>query len=93
MVKMTFSLDDATARRLRASAERLARPQSAVVREAIREYAERIGNLGEAERRRLLKVFDEVVARIPHRPPSEVEAEIRAIRAARRSGGRRSRGR
>lgn len=87
---MTFSLDEATVDRLRSSADRLARPQSAVVREAIREYAERIGNLGEEERRRLLSTFDDVVARIPRRPGSEVDAEIRAIRAARRRGGRRS---
>ncbi len=93
MVKMTFSLDEATADRLRTSADRLARPQSAVVREAIREYAERLGNLGEAERRRLLATFDDVVAKIPRRPASAVDAEIQAIRAARRRGGRRSAGR
>jgi predicted DNA-binding protein len=91
MVKLTFSLDEATVDRLRSSADRLARPQSAVVREAIREYAERLGNLGEEERRRLLKTFDEVVGKIPRRPASEVNAEIREIRAARRRGGRRTR--
>jgi predicted transcriptional regulator len=90
MVKMTFSLDEVTVQRLRASADRLARPQSAVVREAIRDYAERIGNLSEAERRRMLAAFDDFVARVPPRSASEVDAEIHEIRAARRRGGRRS---
>jgi hypothetical protein len=90
MVKMTFSLDEATAARLRRSAQRLAKPQSAVVRAAIRDYSDRIGRLSEEERRHLLKVFDIVVPRIPSRPPAEVDRELSAIRAARRRGGRRS---
>ena len=49
MVKMTFTLDEATVARLRGSAERLARPQSEIVRDAICDYAERIGRTGEAE--------------------------------------------
>jgi hypothetical protein len=93
MVKMTFSLDEATAARLRLSAQRLARPQSAVVREAIRDYASRVGRLGEEERRQLLRIFDRVVPRIPARPAREADREIAAIRAARRRGGRRTRGR
>lgn len=89
MVKMTFSLDEATAATLRKSAQRLARPQSAVVREAIRDYADRIGRLSEAERRRMLEIFDRVLPAVPKRDQREVEAEIRAIRTARRQGGRR----
>ena len=87
---MTFSLDEATAARLRLSARRLAKPQSAVVRAAIRDYSERIGRLGEEERRQLLKLFDRVVPRIPARPAAAVDDEIAAIRSARRRGGRRS---
>lgn len=87
---MTFSLDEATAARLRRSAQRLARPQSAVVRAAIRDYSDRIGRLSEEERRHLLKVFDTVVPRIPPRSAAAVDRELSALRAARRRGGRRS---
>lgn len=86
--KVTFTLDDATVARLRRTAERLSKPQSQVVREAIQDYSERTGRLSESERLRLLKAFDEVVSVIPRRPLSEVENELRAIRVARRTGGR-----
>jgi len=88
MVKMTFTLDEVTVSQLRRSAERLAKPRSEVVRLAIREYSERIGRLGEQERIQMLRAFDELVPRIPARPAAEVEREIRAVRAARRLGGR-----
>jgi hypothetical protein len=91
MVKMTFTLDEITVAKLRRSAERLARPQSAVVRDAIRDYADRVGQLSDRERRHMLRIFDTVVARIPPRPRSAVDAEIRAVRRARRRSGRRSR--
>jgi hypothetical protein len=90
MVKMTFSFDEATAALLRKSAARLARPQSAVVRDAIRDYAARLGRLSEQERVRLLRAFDALVPAIAPRPASQVVAEIRELRAARRRGGRRS---
>jgi len=90
-VKVTFTLDADTIARLRQSAERLARPKSEVVREAIRDFSERIGRLSERERRRQLRIVDEIAARGPSRPLAEVEAELRQIRAARRRGGRRSR--
>lgn len=38
----------------------------------------------------MLKVFDKLVPRVPSRPQREVEQELREIRRARRSGGRRS---
>lgn len=91
MVKMTFTLDDATVDQLRRSAARLARPRSEVVRLAIRDYAQRIGRLSEDERIRLLRAFDELVPRIPARPRAVVDREIRALRAARRQGGRAAR--
>jgi hypothetical protein len=90
MVKVTFTLDEATVARLRRAAARLARPQSQVVREAIREYADRIGRLGEQERLRLLQAFDTLVPAIPARPLREVEKELREIRAARRRAGLRA---
>lgn len=91
MVKMTFTLDDATVARLRRSAERTAKPQSQIIREAVGEYADRLGRLSDAERRRMLDVFDALVPAIPARSARETAAEVRAIRGARRAGGRRRR--
>ena len=39
MVKVTYSLDDATVRRIRAVSARLGIPQSQMVREAVADYA------------------------------------------------------
>lgn len=90
MVKVTFTLDDTTVDRLRRAAERLGKPQSQVVREAINEYAVRVGKLTEEERTRLLKIFDTVVPAVPRRALREVRREIEAIRSARRRVGRRA---
>ena len=91
MVKVTFTLDDRTVSRLRQTAERANKPQSQVVREAVNDYADRIGRLSEAERIRMLTALDTIVSRKPTRPAADVDHELRAIRAARRSGGRRHR--
>jgi metal-responsive CopG/Arc/MetJ family transcriptional regulator len=88
--KATFTLDEETVVRLNTAAERLGKPKSEIVREAIHDYVDRIGKLSERERVRLLRIFDEMVPKIPKRPLSEVEAEIAEIRAARRGGGRRT---
>ena len=90
---MTFTLDEETAARLRQASERMSMPKSQVVREAIRDYSERVGRLSERERLRLLSAFDELVPRIPPRPAREVERELKDIRAARRGGGRKTKGR
>lgn len=90
MVKMTFTLDDGTVAKLRLSAARLDKPQSEIVREAIGDYAERVGRLSERERRAMLHAFDTLVPALPERPLREVTAELKAIREARRAGGRRS---
>lgn len=63
-------------------------PLSEIVREAILDYAERVGRLTEAERRRLLGVFDEFVPAIPARPEADVEEELAEFRRARRLGAR-----
>lgn len=89
MVKVTFTLDDETVATLRRSAERLGKPQSAVVREAIADHAQRIGRLSETERRAMLAVFDDLVPRIPARSTRAVDDELAALRRARRTGGRR----
>jgi len=85
---MTFTLDRETVGRLRQASERLSKPQSAVVREAIHDFSDRVGRLSERERLRMLRVFDEVVPRIPPRPASQVRRELEQVRRARRAGGR-----
>ena len=88
--KVTFTLDAATIHRLRDAAERLAKPQSAIVREAIQDFYERIGKLSESERTRLLLTFDQLVPTIPSRPLTAVKKELTALRQARRAGGRKT---
>ena len=88
--KVTFTLDDKTVARLNRAARYLSIPKSQIVREAIGEYSANLGRLSEKERDRMLEVFDETVANIPTRPREEVEEELRAIREARRGGGRRT---
>jgi predicted DNA-binding protein len=88
--KVTFTLDEETVHRLRDAAERLGKPKSQIVREAVADYHNRIGRLSESERQRLLKTFDTLVPLIPSRPQREVDGELREVRQARRSGGRRS---
>jgi hypothetical protein len=88
--KSTFTLDEGTVQRIDDAAARLAKPKSQIVREAVADYHSRIGRLSESERQRMLRVFDTVVPLIPARPQQEVEDELREIRRARRSGGRRS---
>ena len=88
--KVTFTLDAETINRLERASERLSKPKSQVIREAVQEYYERIGRLSESERLRMLRVLDEIMARPPSRPAKDVDRELREIRRARRSGGRRT---
>lgn len=90
MVKVTYSLDEATVKRIRRTAERLGKAQSLVVREAVADYAARADRLSEQERLRLLETLDRVGQAKPTRPDAEVDAEIRAVRVARHRGGRRT---
>lgn len=87
---MTFTLDDETVAALRQASERLSKPQSVIVREAIREYGARAGRLNEEERRRMLRSIDAVLTQPPTRPVAAVDRELRDLRDARRRGGRRS---
>ncbi len=87
-IKMTFSLDDVTVSRLEDAAATLGKPKSEVVREAIVDYADRLGRLTEAERRRMLVVFDDRLGAIPRRSAAVVDAELAEVRRARRGGGR-----
>ena len=88
MVKVTFTLDDATVDELRRTAARLKKPQSQVVREAVAEYGARTDKLSERERLRLLSVIDRWIHAEPTRSQADNDAEIAEIRAARRTGGR-----
>lgn len=88
MVKVTFTLDEGTVKRIESASQRLSLPKSQVVREAVQDYYECIGRMGEAERLRMLRIFDEVVPRIPARPLTELRRELRDIRLARQGGGR-----
>ena len=87
MVKVTFTLDAETVSTLRRSAERLRRPQSAVVRDAIADYAERIGRLSGRERAQMLRVLDGLASAPPTRSARAVDAELREVRASRRAAG------
>ena len=91
MVKVTFTVDEETLATLQQTARRLAKPQSAIVREAIREFGARAGRLGEEERRTMLRAIDALLARRPGRPAAAVNRELAQVRAARKRGGRRTR--
>ncbi|MXX86851.1 MAG: ribbon-helix-helix domain-containing protein [Acidobacteria bacterium] len=88
MVKVTYSLDDATVRRIRAVSARLGIPQSQMVRDAVADYAARKDRLSEAERLRMLEVLERIRDSPPSRPQEEVEAELREIREARKRAWR-----
>ena len=90
MVKVTFTLDDATVAEIRRTAERLGMAQSHVVREAVAEYGARADRVSERERLRTLGILEKLRTVRPSRGAGAVEAELRGVRAARRTGGRRS---
>lgn len=87
-VKQTFTLADRTVEQLEHAARRLAIPKSQVIREAVGEFYERLGQISDTERTSMLRAFDELMPRIPARKPAAVSAEIAELRRARRSGGR-----
>ena len=86
MVKVTFTLDDETVARLRRVASRLGKPQSQVVREAVKDYEARSDKLSEEERQRMLAILERVMKQLPTRPQEEVDAELRELRESRRRG-------
>jgi hypothetical protein len=89
MVKVTFTLDAETVERLRALSSRMAKPQSHVVREAVKDYDARAARLSEEERARMLAIVDRMTHEPPTRTAAEVDAELGAIRGSRRRWGRR----
>ena len=86
--KMTFRLDTLTAARINALSRDLGKTRSAIVREAVSVYARTKGKVTEEERIERVRLFRELVAKIPPRPRDEVDAELRELRLARRGGGR-----
>lgn len=89
MARVTFSLDEATVASIRQTADRLHKPLSHVVREAVADYAARTDRLSERERRQLMSVLEGLRDAKPTRPGAAVDVELRALRSARRAGGRR----
>jgi predicted transcriptional regulator len=85
MVKVTFTLDDATVEHLNETARRLSKPKSEVVREAIEEYYAKSDKLSEAERQRMLRILEEY-GRTPK--VGDTERELRDLRESRRRGWR-----
>jgi hypothetical protein len=86
--KATFTLDEATIRRLQEAADRLNQPKSQIIRDAVADFHQRIGRLSEKERQRQMRVLHEFAQSSPERSLREVEKEIADIRSARRLGGR-----
>ena len=89
MVRVTFSLDEDTVNTLKRTAARLKKPQSLVVREAVADYAARSDRLSETERARALRVLERLQDATTTRAAADVDAELKALRTARRAGGRR----
>ncbi len=86
MVKVTFTIDDETARRLRKLSERARKPQSLIVREAIAHYAaaEEDVRVPENERDRQLAILRRIRAQGALRSAEDADAELQALRESRR---------
>jgi predicted transcriptional regulator len=87
MLKVTFTLDDATIARLERTARRLGVAKSAVVREAVLEYEARADQLVDSEQARLLAAVDRMARRAPTRTQEQLDEELASLRAARRGAG------
>jgi predicted DNA-binding protein len=87
-IKVTFTLDVETVARLRAISLRTSKPQSLVVREAVKDYEARAAMLSDEERAHALAIVDRMTHEPPTRTATEVDAELRAIRTSRRRWSR-----
>jgi predicted transcriptional regulator len=85
MVKVTFTLDDATVATIRRVAARQRKPQSWVVREAVSEYGAREDRLTPEEQKRMLEVIERFRQTPVTGTQADVDREIAAIRASRRA--------
>jgi hypothetical protein len=85
-VKITLTLDESTVTLPNQTATRLAKPKSAVVCEAIRDYHAKSDRLTEMEYRRMLHVLEEYAKTPLTGTQADVDRELREIRASRRRG-------
>ena len=90
MIKVTYTVDEETVARIRTAAARFKRPQSQIVREAVRLYADHTDRLTDDERRERVRRIKAMIARPPTRTAKEADAELAEIRAARRLSRRAS---
>jgi len=88
-LRLILTLDGETVARLRGMASRMGKPQSQVVREAIKDYEARAARLSDEERARVLGIVDRILSEPATRTAAEVDAELGAIRVARRRWGQR----
>jgi Arc/MetJ-type ribon-helix-helix transcriptional regulator len=88
MLKVTYTLDDETVQRIRRVATRLGKPQSHVVREAVKDYEARAERLSDEERDRMLGILARIRQRPASRSQEDVDAELRDMRRARRRWSR-----
>lgn len=90
MVKLTFTVDEETVRRLRKLAERSKKPQSLIVREAIARYAiaSEDVRIPESERDRQLSIVRALRANGPERTAEQADAELAELRESRQTPGR-----
>lgn len=84
MVKVTFTLDEATVATLKRTAARHRKPQSWVVREAVAEYGAKEDRLTPDEKARMLAALERLSQAPITRTQAEVDHEIAEIRRSRR---------
>lgn len=87
-IKVTFTLDEATIRKLEVTAQRLRKPKSQIVRDAVQAFQGVPDKLSDHERRTMLKALRRLAAQPPSRSQREVDEELEEIRAVRRLPGR-----
>jgi hypothetical protein len=88
--KVTFTIDEVTLARLQDAASRLAVSKSEVVRKAIAEFHGRVRRVNERKRASMSRSLQEYLATPATRKAGAVDRELRDIREARRTTGRRS---
>jgi hypothetical protein len=85
-LKVTFTLDETTVKRLNAAAGRRRIPKSQAVREAIDDYHAKTDPWGPQARQRKLLELSEYLAKPPGRSRRDADRELREIRESRKRG-------
>ena len=85
MVKVTFTLDDATVTQLRRVSGQKKKPQSWVVREAVADYAAKSDMLTPEEKVRMLEALERFKRTPVTGTSADVDREMAEIRASRRA--------